>query len=212
MSGHPEIPVVSFEGGQLNHLVGRDLRDMGYGDRTGLVDREEFNPDLHDYTAAIIPGGPDYAGEMEDLGFRDMEFPVLGFCLGYQKIVEEYGGEVEEDFNPDYGVNVPVRVEKTGGLFRDDYFEEDGSYGVLMSHGDSVTRLPPDFEVTCRIDMDEDDKPIAGFRNEEEQVYGVQFHPEAYQTKIGPLIIDAFLAKTEEFELTKPEELLELRG
>ena len=50
-----------------------------------------------------------------------------------------------------------------------------------MSHGDKVTRLPENFQVTGTTPT----CPIAAMSDENRRFYGVQFHPEVTHTKKG---------------------------
>jgi GMP synthase-like glutamine amidotransferase len=45
---------------------------------------------------------------------------------------------------------------------------------VLMSHGDKVTKLPPNFYNLASTDTTE----FAAIKHETKPIYGVQFHPE----------------------------------
>ena len=58
-----------------------------------------------------------------------------------------------------------------------------------MSHGDYLTRLPDHFKVIAESDH----SPICAISNEEENIYGVQFHPEVMHTQEGTKIIRNFL-------------------
>jgi GMP synthase (glutamine-hydrolysing) len=56
-----------------------------------------------------------------------------------------------------------------------------------MSHGDSVTKLPPGARVIARTET----TPHAGFHYR--NFYGLQFHPEVRHTRFGTRIINNFL-------------------
>ena len=57
-----------------------------------------------------------------------------------------------------------------------------------MSHGDSVTKLPPGFKVIASTL----NTPIAGIADEVRRFYGLQFHPEVTHTKRGKEILERF--------------------
>jgi GMP synthase (glutamine-hydrolysing) len=58
-----------------------------------------------------------------------------------------------------------------------------------MSHGDKVTNLPKGFEViSSSINCS-----IAGFQNINQNIYGLQFHPEVTHTNQGEKILSNFL-------------------
>jgi len=58
-----------------------------------------------------------------------------------------------------------------------------------MSHGDSVTELPPQFKLMASTPS----CPIAGMANEEKHFYGLQFHPEVTHTLQGTAILNRFV-------------------
>ena len=61
---------------------------------------------------------------------------------------------------------------------------------VLMSHGDSVEKLAPGFNVAARSG-----NVIAAIYNEDLKIYGVQFHPEVDLTENGKTMLENFLRK-----------------
>ena len=58
-----------------------------------------------------------------------------------------------------------------------------------MSHGDTITKLPSDFEIIASTD----DVKIAGYKVTNEKTYGIQFHPEVYHSSDGKKILHNFL-------------------
>ncbi|MGA0855868.1 MAG: glutamine-hydrolyzing GMP synthase, partial [Burkholderiaceae bacterium] len=67
--------------------------------------------------------------------------------------------------------------------------EGHGILKVWMSHGDSVTALPPEFKLMASTPS----CPIAGMANEEKHFYGLQFHPEVTHTLQGTAILNRFV-------------------
>ena len=63
-----------------------------------------------------------------------------------------------------------------------------------MSHGDYLTKLPNNFKVIAKSDH----SPIGAVSNDEQKIYGVQFHPEVIHTEEGNKIIQNYL-----FEICK---------
>ncbi|MFH1713231.1 MAG: glutamine-hydrolyzing GMP synthase, partial [Candidatus Jacksonbacteria bacterium] len=62
---------------------------------------------------------------------------------------------------------------------------------VWMSHGDSVVKLPPGFDVLAKTS----DCPIAAMGNLAKNIYGLQFHPEVHHTKDKDKILYNFAVK-----------------
>ena len=59
---------------------------------------------------------------------------------------------------------------------------------VWMSHGDQVSRLPPEFEAMAATDA----CPVAAMRHRRKPWYGIQFHPEVTHTPQGRRICERF--------------------
>jgi GMP synthase (glutamine-hydrolysing) len=58
-----------------------------------------------------------------------------------------------------------------------------------MSHGDTVSALPPDFEILAHSDS----CPVAAYRNIQKPIYGLQWHPEVVHTKKGAQMLRNFV-------------------
>ena len=58
-----------------------------------------------------------------------------------------------------------------------------------MSHGDTITDLPKDFNILSSTNEVE----IAAYDVDNEKTYGLQFHPEVYHSKDGQKLISNFL-------------------
>jgi GMP synthase (glutamine-hydrolysing) len=93
------------------------------------------------------------------------------------------GGKVESGSVGEYGRVTVTPVKKSKLL--------NGAkepFTALMSHRDSVTRLPKDFHVTAKTSA-----CIAACENTAKKLYNTQFHPETKHTKGGKKIISRFL-------------------
>ena len=60
---------------------------------------------------------------------------------------------------------------------------------VWMSHGDTITRIPDNFEIIASTS----DVKIAAYKVSGENTYGVQFHPEVFHSTDGTHLLDNFL-------------------
>jgi GMP synthase (glutamine-hydrolysing) len=58
-----------------------------------------------------------------------------------------------------------------------------------MSHGDTITKLPDEYSIGASTK----DVEIGAFKNNNEQTYGIQFHPEVYHTSEGKKILKNFV-------------------
>lgn len=171
--------------GQFTHLERRALRDIGVD--TAIVENTT-PPDEIDADGLVLSGGPDSAGEAESGGrcgeYLDLGVPVLGICLGMQIMTTELGGTVGPG---EYGGYADVTVEITDG--------EDPLVGSLApetrvwtSHADEVKELPPGFARTGRSEVCE----IEAMANRNEELYGVQWHPEVAHTERGMEVFENF--------------------
>jgi GMP synthase (glutamine-hydrolysing) len=95
------------------------------------------------------------------------------------------GGHVEPSDDREYG---PAQFERNA----DDLLFEGAPPSpttVWMSHGDSVIKMPPGFEVIGRSE----NSPFAAVRNVERRIWGLQFHPEVAHTDGGERILRNFV-------------------
>jgi GMP synthase (glutamine-hydrolysing) len=112
--------------------------------------------------------------------------PILGICYGMQLLAHQLGGEVAPSDKREYG-HALLRVAEPGAR----RFEElPSEFSVWMSHGDTVTSLPPGFRVVAQSD----NSPVAAMANERGMI-GIQFHPEVVHTAFGKQLIGNFLTE-----------------
>ena len=180
------ILIIDF-GSQVTQLIARRVREAGvYSEivpfNTAAEKLESFEP-----SGIILSGGPASAIGDETFKAPDKVFtmgvPVLGICYGQQTMTAQLGGRVEEHEHKEFG-RAQLDIIKDCSLF-DDFWKAGTSDQVWMSHGDTVTQIPPGFE-TVGISKG---APYAAIANEEKKFYGVQFHPEVVHTPKGHLLI-----------------------
>lgn len=138
--------------------------------------------------AVILSGGPasvyDEGVPGVDPGLLGAGIPLLGICYGMQLIAENEGGRVlpgQREYGP-----ADLTADGASGLFH-------GLGGrplrVWCSHGDHVDAAPPGYRAIASTPT----LPVAAFRAEDREIYGVQFHPEVAHTEQGAEIISNFL-------------------
>lgn len=183
-----EIVVVLDFGGQYNQLIARRIRDLGvYSEllpyNTTAARLRELNP-----KGIVFSGGPAsvYAEDAPkiDPEIYNIGVPILGICYGMQLMAHDLGGKVERAAKREYGKS-DVDFVAGSKLAKD----LDAKQTVWMSHGDHVSALPQGFV----LDASTESAPIAGFANEERQMYGVQFHPEVRHSVRGNELISNFI-------------------
>lgn len=187
MVRHDSILILDF-GSQYTQLIARRVRELHvyceiHPFNYSLEEIQTFRP-----KGIILSGGPMsvYASNapISDKRIFDLGIPVLGICYGLQLMAYQLGGEVDTAAKKEFG-RATLVVDTQNGIF-------DGvlqSSQVWMSHGDSLTKLPPGFEPMAHSD----NAPICAIRNEAKKIYGVQFHPEVVHTKEGKKILSNFL-------------------
>jgi len=181
-------------GSQYTQLIARRVRELGvYTEilpcNVPFSEIEKFNP-----SAIILSGSPSsvYAPDAPRAAHEvfTMGKPILGLCYGLQLIAHELGGEVDKSAHREYGRAEIIVEDKKSKLFKD----IPPHANVWMSHGDSLSKIPPGFHVTARTA----NAPLAGIANDDESITGIQFHPEVVHTEGGTQILSNFL-----FEIAK---------
>ena len=138
--------------------------------------------------AIVLSGGPSsvYAegAPQVDAALFDANLPMFGICYGFQAMAATLGGTVAQTGLSEFGA---TELKTVSGSCLFDGLPE--IQNVWMSHGDSVTELPPQFKLMASTPS----CPIAGMANEEKHFYGLQFHPEVTHTLQGTAILNRFV-------------------
>lgn len=177
-------------GAQYGKVIDRRVRGLGVFSEILPIDTPVKK--LQDYDAIIISGGPQSVygdgAPRTDKKLFDVNKPILGICYGMQLMSYHFGGTVSKGSRREDGAST-LTIEQDSKLFED----LPKSQTVLMSHGDSVARLPDGF-----ICSGKSGDIVAAIENPVRKFYGVQFHPEVDITEHGQKIIGNFL-----FEVAK---------
>ncbi|HET7152142.1 MAG TPA: glutamine-hydrolyzing GMP synthase, partial [Candidatus Kapabacteria bacterium] len=215
MTAHKELIVILDYGAQYTQLIARKVRECGV-----YAEIYPFNISPEKLRALqpkgiILSGGPSsvYAPDAprSDKEIFSLNLPVLGICYGLQFIAWALGGEVDKAAKKEFG-RAELTITKENKLL-----PADKQFTVWMSHGDSLTKLPPGFEVIAKTE----NAPIGAIQNVEKNIYGVQFHPEVHHTPRGKEILHNFLYNicgcvggwsAESFIETKVKEIRETVG
>jgi GMP synthase (glutamine-hydrolysing) len=180
------ILIIDF-GSQTAHLIGRRLRQLGvsvsYANPEQAIDAIHTNKP----TGIILSGGPndisyDNATLSVDKAIFSLDIPVLGICYGWQLIAHLLGGEVKHS-KKEYGPE-DIIFDTQPSIFN----LPEKQFSVIMSHGDTVTKLPDGFIAvghTNHVDY-------AAVMHEGKRIFGIQFHPEAHHSKYGMRLLQQF--------------------
>lgn len=181
-----KIIILDF-GSQTTQLIGRRLRELNM--YCEIVPYNKFPANDPSVVGVILSGSPFSVNDPEafkpDLSAIIGKYPVLGICYGAQYITYISGGKVEKGNSREYGRAVLTTVNNEDPLCKN----IASNVQVWMSHGDTITTVPDSFEVIASTD----DVAYAAYRVKDQNIWGVQFHPEVFHTEIGMTILDNFL-------------------
>jgi GMP synthase (glutamine-hydrolysing) len=200
---HDKILILDF-GSQVTQLIARRVREAKVYSEIWPYDcdPEQIKEFVRSQSCKgiILSGGPSSVTEPNSPRAPQIVFelgvPVFGICYGMQTMATQLGGRVASAESlgkaREFGY-AEVRARGHTELLKDveDHRTEEG-HGILkvwMSHGDSVTELPPQFKLMASTPS----CPIAGMANEEKYFYGLQFHPEVTHTLQGIVILNRFV-------------------
>ena len=182
--------VIDF-GSQYTQLIARRIREAGV-----YCEIHPFDvPD--DFVAEFAPRGVVLSGGPETVttgntprvsqAILDLDVPILGICYGMQTLAAQFGGEVASSDHREFGF-AHICQEQPSRLLHALALTQDSGIDVWMSHGDKVSRLPPEFVVTASTAS----APIAAMEHRDKPIFGVQFHPEVTHTHNGDVLINTF--------------------
>lgn len=189
-SAQQKILILDF-GSQYAQLIARRVRELGVYCELHPYDISAEFIRIFSPAGIILSGGPASVTEEDSPRAPEAVFgmavPVLGICYGMQTMGAQLGGAVESGSVREFGY-AEVLISEPSALLKD-IEDRDSALDVWMSHGDSVTRLPPGFKVIAGNTA----TPISGMADEARKFYGLQFHPEVTHTRQGAQIIQRFM-------------------
>ncbi len=117
--------------------------------------------------------------------------PILGVCLGFQAIVQAFGGNIIGAKRIMHGKVSPVHHTSSGVFSGLKNPLNATRYHSLVAEQHT---LPDCFDVTAWTNDDSGEiEEIMGVRHKELAIEGVQFHPESILTEHGHQMLDTFL-------------------
>ncbi|MBN2259603.1 MAG: aminodeoxychorismate/anthranilate synthase component II [Clostridiales bacterium] len=154
-------------------------------DAITIEEIKALNPEM----IVLSPGPctPNEAGVCRDIVlYLQLDYPILGICLGHQTIAQMFGGNIVKAKEPVHG-KVHSINHRNKGVFEG----LNNPLNVTRYHSLIVERetLPEVFEITAETVEGE----IMGIRHKWLPIEGVQFHPEAILTEQGFDILNNFL-------------------
>jgi GMP synthase (glutamine-hydrolysing) len=181
-----QILILDF-GSQFTQLIARRLRELKV-----YCEIHPFNkiPKITDNIKGVILSGSPHSVRQENplnpnLDHIKGKLPLLGICYGAQLLAHFYGGEVGKSNSREYGRANLSFVDSNNLLFKNISHESQ----VWMSHADTILKVPEKYTVIASTH----DVKVAGFAIENEQTWGIQFHPEVYHSTEGTALLKNFV-------------------
>ena len=183
-----KILILDF-GSQYTQLIARRVRELNV-----YCEIHPYNkcPELDASVKGVILSGSPYSvrdaeAPQIDLSLIKGHLPLLGICYGAQYMAQHFGGEVQPSKTREYGRAMLSIGELNNPLFK----QLSPRTQVWMSHGDTITHIPDNF----RIIASTDDVRAAAYQIENEQTWGIQFHPEVFHSTEGKTLLENFVAR-----------------
>ena len=185
-----KILILDF-GSQYTQLIARRVRELNT-----FCEIVPYNklPELNETIKGVILSGSPFSVREENALRMDLDEvvgkrPVLGICYGAQLIADYYGGQVQRSEKREFGKANLSTIYQNGSFLHD--VPEDSQ--VWMSHGDTIVKLPDQFELLASTESVE----VAAYRAKHgefgQPVYCIQFHPEVYHSLDGMTILKNFV-------------------
>lgn len=181
-----KIIILDF-GSQYTQLIARRVRELNV-----YCEIHPFNniPEITSDVKGIIFSGSPFSVRQADAPQIDLtkfhlKFPVLGVCYGAQYMAQQLGGEVQASSTREYGRANLNFVASGNKLFKNINLDSQ----VWMSHGDTITKIPENFELIASTDS----VKVAAYQIKDSDTYGIQFHPEVTHSTDGKQLLENFL-------------------
>ena len=183
---HEMILILDF-GSQYTQLIARRIRELNVYCEIhpwNKIPKIESN-----VKGVILSGSPfsvrDTSSPRPDLSEIKGKIPLLGVCFGAQFLAHHFGGEVSPSSTREYGRANLSFVDSNNILTKG--MSNDSQ--VWMSHGDTIAQIPSNYSIISSTK----DVEIAGYAINDEQTFGIQFHPEVYHTSEGKILLSNFI-------------------
>ena len=133
------------------------------------------------------PGNPDDTGATKEIVNNFFgKIPILGICLGHQLLASIYGANIICSKNIVHGKMSNIVVSEKSEIFKSLPRSFDVvRYHSLIVENDSFA----DIFITAKTNENE----IMALEDQDNKVYGLQFHPESISTQYGINMIENFL-------------------
>ncbi len=197
-----QILILDF-GSQYTQLIARRVRELNvYCEIHPYNKIPAITPNIK---GLILSGSPcsvrDADSPRVDLEPFRGKMPVLGVCYGAQMLAQMNGGEVRASKLREYG-RAELRIKNYELRIKEDQYPTTNDSGlttifkdlsdqsqVWMSHADTIVSLPDNFKIIGSTESVE----MAAFKIDNEETYGIQFHPEVTHSTEGKILLKNFV-------------------
>ncbi|MDZ4840257.1 MAG: glutamine-hydrolyzing GMP synthase [Bacteroidota bacterium] len=180
------IIIIDF-GSQYTQLIARKVRELNV-----YCEIHPYNnlPKYNENTKGIILSGSPYSVRVANSPRIDYKAlanrnPILGICYGAQLITETSEGDVQSGNSREYGRASLNIIDFNSTLFAG--IKNDSQ--VWMSHADTIVKLPKNAKLSASTKEVEN----AAFEIKDENIFGLQFHPEVVHSEYGKQILENFV-------------------
>ncbi|RUO40537.1 anthranilate synthase component II [Aliidiomarina taiwanensis] len=126
------------------------------------------------------PGYPAQAGQLIPLIKACVgRVPMVGICLGFQALVEHFGGHIGPCSNPAHGKSAAIQTQA-----HPLYQQLPQPLLVARYHSLQATQVPSELEIIAQLDT----IPMA-ICHKQHAILGLQFHPESIMTTTGSQLL-----------------------
>lgn len=181
-----KILILDF-GSQYTQLIARRVRELNI-----YCEVYPYNkiPKIDNLIKGVILSGSPFSVRDKNALKPDLEdikskIPLLGICYGAQYLAHFYGGEVAPSNNREYGRANLNYINSNNELLKN--IHENSQ--VWMSHGDTIVKVPENYDIIASTH----DVKVAAFKINNEDTWGIQFHPEVYHSIDGKTLLENFV-------------------
>ena len=183
----PEKIIILDFGSQYTQLIARRIREINV-----YCEIYPYNKAIDSFSnikGIILSGSPysvrDKNAPIPEISKFKGKIPVLGICYGAQYLAHYFGGQVLPSLTREYGRANLTSINTDNKLFKNITVGTQ----VWMSHGDTIAKLPNNYQCLASTK----DIQNGAFKVNNEETYGIQFHPEVYHTTEGLKLLKNFV-------------------
>jgi anthranilate synthase/aminodeoxychorismate synthase-like glutamine amidotransferase len=168
------------------------LRDIATVDYLVLPSDELVTDECNAFSHIVISPGPMKPADFPVLKnvishCSRRNKPLLGICLGHQAICEYFGGELVRLENVVHGQKKRIKIDNNSPVFKN--LPSEIEVGLYHSWMIRHITLPECLKITGMTT----DQCLMSVKHQENNIFGIQFHPESFMTRWGKRIFENFL-------------------